>query len=71
MPTHRIGRTACVHKTGEAYTFVKPEQEPMVREIEKVLGAQIERRRLPGFDYAGFAPESRPQRNQSKRLRQT
>jgi ATP-dependent RNA helicase RhlE len=69
--THRIGRTGRAHKTGEAYTFVEREQEPMVREIEKVLGAQIERRRLPGFDYEDFAPESRPQRNQSKRPQQT
>jgi len=69
--THRIGRTGRAHKTGEAYTFVEPQQEPMVREIEKVLGNRIERRRLPGFDYGGFVPESRPQRSQSKQLRQT
>jgi ATP-dependent RNA helicase RhlE len=64
--THRIGRTGRAHKTGEAYTFVEPEQEPIVREIEKVLGNQIERRRLPGFDYGGFVPESRPQPNRSR-----
>ncbi|MBN1813369.1 MAG: DEAD/DEAH box helicase [Anaerolineae bacterium] len=69
--THRIGRTGRAHKTGEAFTFVEPGEEPMVREIEKVLGAQIERRRLPGFDYEGFAPECRPQRKQFKRPRQT
>ena len=69
--THRIGRTGRAHKTGEAYTFVEPGQEPMVRQIEKSLGAQIERRRLPGFDYAGFVPESRPQRNRSQQPRQT
>jgi ATP-dependent RNA helicase RhlE len=64
--THRIGRTGRAHKTGEAYTFVEREQEPMVHEIEKVLGDQIERRRLPGFDYEGFVPESRPQYKQSR-----
>jgi hypothetical protein len=42
----------------------------MVREIEKVLGEQIERRRLPGFDYEGFVPESRPQREQSRQPQQ-
>jgi ATP-dependent RNA helicase RhlE len=68
--THRIGRTGRAHKTGEAYTFVEPEQEPLVREIEKVLGARIERRRVPGFDYGGFVPESRPRRKQSNQLRQ-
>jgi ATP-dependent RNA helicase RhlE len=69
--THRIGRTGRAHKTGEAFTFVEQEQEPLVREIEKVLGAQIERRRLTGFDYEGFVPESRPQRKQSRQPRQT
>ena len=68
--THRIGRTGRAHKTGEAYTFVEPAQEPMVREIEKLLGAQIERRRVPGFDYGGFAPERRPRRRQSNQPRQ-
>jgi ATP-dependent RNA helicase RhlE len=68
--THRIGRTGRAHKTGEAYTFVEPEQEPIVREIEKVLGARIERRRVPGFDYGGFVPESHPRRKQSNQPRQ-
>jgi ATP-dependent RNA helicase RhlE len=69
--THRIGRTGRAHRTGEAYTFVEPEQEPMVREIEKVIGARIERRRLSGFDYEGFVPKSRPQRNRSNQPRRT
>ncbi len=30
----------------------------MVRDIERVLGAKIDRRRLPGFDYNGFVPEN-------------
>ncbi|MBU0494639.1 MAG: DEAD/DEAH box helicase [Chloroflexi bacterium] len=58
--THRIGRTGRAHKTGEAVTFVVPEDEAMVRGIEKALGARIERRRLPGFNYGGFAPERQP-----------
>jgi ATP-dependent RNA helicase RhlE len=68
--THRIGRTGRAHKTGEAYTFVEREQEPLIREIEEVLGAQIERRRLPGFDYEGFVPERHPQREKHNQLRQ-
>jgi ATP-dependent RNA helicase RhlE len=62
--THRIGRTGRAQQTGEAYTFVEPEQEPMVRDIEKVLGKRIERRRLEGFDY-GPAAGSRPPRSRS------
>ncbi len=30
----------------------------MVRDIERVLGKPIERRRLEGFDYGSFAPEN-------------
>jgi ATP-dependent RNA helicase RhlE len=59
--THRIGRTGRAHQTGEAFTFVLPEDEPIIRGIEKVLGSRIERRRFPGFDYGDFTPESRPQ----------
>lgn len=55
--THRIGRTGRAELTGEAYTFTGQADEPMVREIEKVLGTRIERRWLPGFDYGRFAPE--------------
>jgi ATP-dependent RNA helicase RhlE len=60
--THRIGRTGRAHLTGEAYTLAVQADEPMVREIEKGLGARIQRRRLPGFDYGGFAPEGQSQR---------
>jgi ATP-dependent RNA helicase RhlE len=61
--THRIGRTGRVEKSGEAFTFAEPADEAMVRQIERVLDAPIERRRLPGFDYHGFVPESPPRQN--------
>jgi ATP-dependent RNA helicase RhlE len=70
--THRIGRTGRVHKSGMAFTFVTQGDEPLVRQIEKVLGKRIERRRLPGFNYGSFARESRSQgngRNQSRGTR--
>jgi len=60
--THRIGRTGRVDQTGEAFTFIEPEDEPMVRDIEKVLKTRIERRRLPDFDYGVFVPETQGQR---------
>ncbi len=55
--THRIGRTGRVDRTGEAFTFMVQEDEPMVRAIEKVLGKRIERRQIPGFDPGRYAPE--------------
>jgi ATP-dependent RNA helicase RhlE len=56
--THRIGRTGRALKKGEAFTFAVPEDDPIIRTIEKVLKAPIERRKLPGFDYRGLVPES-------------
>jgi len=48
---HRVGRTARAGETGEAYTFVAPEEESEVRAIERAVGRAIERRKLEGFDY--------------------
>jgi ATP-dependent RNA helicase RhlE len=57
---HRSGRTGRAHQVGEAFTLASPADEPLVREVEKVLGTALDRRRLPGFDYGNFAPEQRP-----------
>ncbi len=54
--THRIGRTGRAAKTGDAFTFVTPDDEGIVRGIERVLGSKIERRKLADFDYAAKAP---------------
>jgi ATP-dependent RNA helicase RhlE len=56
--THRIGRTGRVDQTGEAFTLAVRGDGLMVRQIEQVMGAPIERRQLPGFDYGSFTPES-------------
>ena len=57
--THRIGRTGRAAKTGDAFTLVSEDDADMVRTIERVLNAKVERRILPGFDYS----QPRPQRN--------
>ncbi len=54
---HRIGRTGRAQATGKAFTLCVPEDEGMIRDIEKVLGTRIEREHLPGFDYGHRAPE--------------
>ncbi len=56
--THRIGRTGRALQTGEAFTLAVPLDEPMVREVEKVLKTRIERRRLADFAYGDFNPET-------------
>ena len=53
---HRIGRTGRVDKTGEAFTLVTGADEPLIRDLEKILSARLERRILPGFNYAVPAP---------------
>jgi ATP-dependent RNA helicase RhlE len=55
--THRIGRTGRAAKTGDAFTLVTPEDISMIRSIEKALGAPLERRKMPGFDYSVPAPQ--------------
>ncbi|GFO65393.1 DEAD/DEAH box helicase [Geomonas paludis] len=70
--THRIGRTGRAAKTGDAFTMVTGEDEQMVRSIERVLGAKIERRRVEGFDYTVPAPKkdeefARPPREPQRR----
>ncbi|MBK7179669.1 MAG: DEAD/DEAH box helicase [Chloroflexi bacterium] len=55
--THRIGRTGRAQESGEAFTFATQNDDPMVRDIEKVLGTRIERRQLDGFDYNGYVPK--------------
>ncbi len=48
---HRVGRTARAGATGEAYTFVSPEEEGDVRSIERSVGRKLPRRTLEDFDY--------------------
>jgi ATP-dependent RNA helicase RhlE len=57
--THRIGRTGRIENKGRAITFVTPEDAAMVRDIERLLGAPIERRILAAFDYKKPAPAPR------------
>src|SRR5262245_16872363 len=54
---HRVGRTARAEATGDAFTFVAPEEEGELRAIERAIGKQLPRVTLPGFDYAKRAAE--------------
>ncbi|MBL0173256.1 MAG: DEAD/DEAH box helicase [Gemmatimonadaceae bacterium] len=48
---HRVGRTARAEQTGEAFTFVSPEEEGELKQIERAIGKQLPRITVPGFDY--------------------
>jgi len=69
--THRIGRTGRAENSGVAFTFASQEDAPLIRDIQKVLGTQIEQRSLSGFNYGGFEPAIHvrnhvPQQSQKK-----
>ena len=49
---HRVGRTARAELTGDAFTFVSPEEEGELKAIERAVGKRLPRVTLPGFDYA-------------------
>jgi ATP-dependent RNA helicase RhlE len=48
---HRVGRTARAEMTGEAYTFVAPDEQDDLRAIERAIGKPLPRVTLPDFDY--------------------
>ncbi|HSK20891.1 MAG TPA: DEAD/DEAH box helicase [Longimicrobiales bacterium] len=54
---HRVGRTARAEATGDAFTFVSPEEETDMRAIERAVGRRIERRTVAGFDYSAKPTE--------------
>ncbi len=56
--THRIGRTGRAERTGEAFTFVTPDDESAVRAIERSLGERIGRVTLDTFVYEGHQSTS-------------
>jgi ATP-dependent RNA helicase RhlE len=52
---HRVGRTARAELTGDAFTFVAPEEENELRGIERAVGKRLQRVTVPGFDYKARA----------------
>jgi ATP-dependent RNA helicase RhlE len=57
---HRVGRTGRAEATGEAFTFVAPEDEAALRAIERAIGKPLPRVLLPDFDYRQRPPEAPP-----------
>src|SRR5215212_8133299 len=48
---HRVGRTARAELTGDAITFVAPDEENDLRAIERAIGKRLPRVTVPDFDY--------------------
>jgi ATP-dependent RNA helicase RhlE len=55
---HRVGRTARAEMTGDAITFVAPDEENDLRAIERAVGKRLPRVTVPDFDYARRPAES-------------
>ena len=49
---HRVGRTGRAEATGEAFTFVSPQEEQELKAIERAVGKRLPRVTVPDFDYA-------------------
>jgi len=54
---HRVGRTARAEATGDAFTFVAPNEEADLRAIEQAIGKRLPRVTVPDFDYSARATE--------------
>jgi ATP-dependent RNA helicase RhlE len=48
---HRVGRTGRADLTGDAFTFVAPEEEGNLKAIERAISKGLPRVTLPDFDY--------------------
>jgi ATP-dependent RNA helicase RhlE len=61
---HRVGRTGRAELTGEAFTFVAPDEEADLRTIERAVHTVLPRVTLPDFDYRAAAPQLELSRTQ-------
>jgi ATP-dependent RNA helicase RhlE len=48
---HRVGRTGRAAATGDAFTFVSPDEEGDLRAIERAIAKRLPRVTVPDFDY--------------------
>ena len=53
---HRVGRTARAQLTGDAFTFVAPDEERDMLRIERAIGKRLPRITVPDFNYKAVPP---------------
>jgi len=53
---HRIGRTGRAKRTGDAFTLVTPDDNDMIRKLEKIMNQKLKRQTIKGFDYSTPVP---------------
>ncbi len=59
---HRIGRTGRAERSGDAFTFITPDDEDLIRKLEKIMRKRIARKTMDDLDYNAPKPKhtSRP-----------
>jgi ATP-dependent RNA helicase RhlE len=58
---HRIGRTGRAGNEGLAVSLVAPDERPLLKQIERLLGAAVEIRRPDGY-----VPAAQPRRDDQR-----
>ena len=53
---HRIGRTGRAERSGEAFTLITPDDDELIRKLERIMKQKLERRELDNVDYSVPAP---------------
>ncbi len=67
---HRIGRTGRASATGDAITFVAPDEQDQLRRIERFIGCKLRLENYEGFTCAPFAATLSRSEAQSRAQRQ-
>ncbi len=69
---HRIGRTGRAGVSGEAISFVAPEERRLLSGIERLISRRIDSEIIPGFELAAYeaSADRRPQAAPAKRANQ-
>jgi len=67
---HRIGRTGRASATGDAITFVAPDEHDQLRRIEKFIGCRLALEEYEGFTCTAFAATLSQSEKQSRAQRQ-
>lgn len=67
--THRAGRTGRAKRSGEAYTFVTPDDTDIVMEFEHTMDVELKLHEIDGFDYDAPPPATHDHYSQPRQQR--
>jgi ATP-dependent RNA helicase RhlE len=67
---HRIGRTGRAGREGEAVSLVAPEEQKLLRDIERLIKRQVPSEVLPGYE-SNARPADAPQQRPARTHRQS